>query len=247
MNPRSASTASRRRLATIAKACRLALLVPTAAICAMLLNGPLSTASAHPCPDVEVVFARGTGEPSGVGGVGQAFVSALRTQIGAKSMGIYAVNYPARGDFTSTDFPKTVTDGIRDESSPVQSVAADCPTTMMVLGGYSQGAVVTGFTTEAAIPRGAPTTGVPEPLPSPIADHVAAAALFGKPSEQSLQMYGAPPVVIGPRYASKTIDLCARDDTICNGAPNGSPTVAHTLYTVNGMLTQAASFVSSRL
>ena len=34
----------------------------------------LPSAAANPCPDVEVVFARGTTEPPGVGGVGQAFV-----------------------------------------------------------------------------------------------------------------------------------------------------------------------------
>ena len=43
---------------------------------------PLATAAA-PCPDIEVVFARGTTEPPGVGGVGQAFVDSLRSQVGA--------------------------------------------------------------------------------------------------------------------------------------------------------------------
>lgn len=38
-------------------------------------------ATARPCPDVEVVFARGTNEPPGVGGVGQAFVDSLRPKL----------------------------------------------------------------------------------------------------------------------------------------------------------------------
>ena len=50
---------------------------------AILLSAPLPSASAQPCPDVDVVFARGTGEPPGVGGIGQAFVDALRSQVGA--------------------------------------------------------------------------------------------------------------------------------------------------------------------
>ena len=33
------------------------------------------------CPDVEVVFARGTFEPPGVGATGQAFVDALRARL----------------------------------------------------------------------------------------------------------------------------------------------------------------------
>lgn len=60
--------------------------------------------SAEPCPDVEVVFARGTGEPPGIGSVGGLFVDALRSQVGAKSLGVYAVNYPASNDFASSDF-----------------------------------------------------------------------------------------------------------------------------------------------
>ena len=36
---------------------------------AVLLNPAVPSASAQPCPDVEVVFARGTAEPPGVGGI----------------------------------------------------------------------------------------------------------------------------------------------------------------------------------
>ena len=52
------------------------------------------SASAQPCPDIQVVFARGTGEPPGVGATGQAFIDALRPQIGEKSFEVYPVNYP---------------------------------------------------------------------------------------------------------------------------------------------------------
>ena len=47
------------------------------------------------CPDIEVVFARARDEPPGVGGVGQAFVDSLRSQVGGRSLGVYAVNYAA--------------------------------------------------------------------------------------------------------------------------------------------------------
>ena len=56
-------------------------------------------AAAGPCSDVEVVFARGTDEAPGVGGVGQAFVDSLRSQAPGRSLGVYAVNYPATYDF----------------------------------------------------------------------------------------------------------------------------------------------------
>ena len=78
----------------------------------ILLSAPVPFASAQPCPDVDVVFARGTGEPPGVGGIGQAFVDALRSQAAPKSVDVYPVNYPASGDFGSgIQFAGTVIEG----------------------------------------------------------------------------------------------------------------------------------------
>src|ERR1700759_2122020 len=48
--------------------------------------------SADPCPDVGVVFARGSGEPPGLGGIGGPFVDELRGQIGGRSLAVYPVN-----------------------------------------------------------------------------------------------------------------------------------------------------------
>ena len=214
----------------------------------VLLGAPAPSASAEPCPDVEVVFARGTGEPAGVGGVGQAFVDSLRSQLGAKSVAVYPVNYPASSDFADTTaFAGTVVDGIRDAGTHVQSTAANCPDTRVVLGGFSQGAVVAGFATAAEVPPGVPGALVPSPLPPDVADHVAAVTLFGKPSGEFLDKYGAPAIAIGPLYAPKTLDLCASGDSICDGAPGGGPTIAHALYGVNGMTNEAAAFAASRI
>jgi cutinase len=215
---------------------------------ATLLGAPVPSASAQPCPDVDVVFARGTSEPPGVGGVGQAFVDALRSQAGGRSVGVYPVNYPASSDFTGgIQFAATVVEGIRDAANHVQATVANCPNTRIVLGGFSQGAVVAGFVTSAVVPEGVPASFVPSPMPPEVANHVAAVALFGKPSDQWMRDAGAPPVVIGPLYVPKTIDLCADGDTICNGAPLGGPTVAHALYSMNGMVNQAAAFAADRL
>jgi cutinase len=213
-----------------------------------LLSAPVPLAFAQACPDAEVVFARGTGEPPGVGGIGQAFVDALRSQAGARSVGVYPVNYAASADFASgIDFALTVIDGIRDASSHIESMASNCPNTRMVLGGFSQGAVVAGFVTSAAIPAGVPAEFVPQPMPPDVANHVAAVTLFGKPSNQFMSDVGAPTIAIGPLYAPKTIDLCAPGDTICNGAPPGPPNAAHNAYVANGMVGQAAGFAASRL
>ncbi len=84
-------------------------------------------------------------------------------------------------------------------------------------------------------------------MPPAVADHVAAVALFGKPSDVFLRDYGAPPIVIGPAYAGKTIELCAPGDAICDGTVGGGPTIAHALYPMNGMVDQAAAFTAGRL
>jgi len=205
-----------------------------------LLIAPIGipSASAGPCPDVEVVFARGTNEPPGVGGIGQAFVDSLRAQVGAKSVGVYAVNYPA-----STDFP-TAVDGVNDAGAHVRYMAANCPNTRMVLGGFSQGAAVIGFVTAAVVPDGVVASDVPGPMPPAVADHVAAVALFGKPSSRFMSAIGAPPIAIGPLYAAKTTDLCAPNDPICSDQGDMS---AHGLYAADGMVGQAATFATSRL
>src|SRR5690242_949859 len=228
----------------IARSLTVAMLTAGAA----LLSAPVPAASAQPCPDVEAVFARGSGEPPGVGGVGQSFIDALRAQVGGRSLDVYAVDYPASTDFTAgVQFAQTVVQGITDAANHIQATAANCPNTRIVLGGYSQGAAVAGFTTAAVVPDGVPAAFVPPPMPPEVANHVVAVVLFGKPSDNWLRDAGAPTIAIGPLYVPKTIDLCADGDTICNGAPLGGPTIAHASYGFNGMTNQGAQFAAGRL
>ncbi len=234
-------------------ALRLGRLLGIAAViaCAAALSPNVPGASAEPCPDVEVVFARGTGEPPGVGGVGQAFVDALGSRVGGRSVGVNPVNYQASSDFGGgIDFARTVVDGIRNAGVQVESTAANCPNTRVVLGGYSQGALVSGFVTSAAVPKEVPAefaSFVPQPLPPDVANHVAAVVLFGTPSNEFLRGAGAPPITIGPLYAAKTIKLCAPGDNICDGAPPGPPGIEHTLYPSDGLVDQGADFAANHL
>ncbi|MBV8182077.1 MAG: cutinase family protein [Mycobacterium sp.] len=215
-----------------------------------LLSAPIPIASAQ-CPDVEAVFARGTGEPPGVGVTGQPFVDSLRSAVGAKSLDVYPVNYEASSNFSDRiAFAQSFVDGIKDAGSHIEATAANCPKTRIVLGGYSQGAAVAGSVTSASIPAGIPAEYVqflPKPMPPEVANHVAAVTLFGTPSAQWLQNYGAPAIVIGPLYVPKTLELCAAGDTICDGEAGGAPSFAHVEYPVNGMTAQAADFAASHL
>jgi hypothetical protein len=92
-----------------------------------------AVSSAQPaCPDVEIVFARGTSEPAGIGRVGQALADALAPQLGGRSLGTYGVNYPAGYDFLTT------ADGANDAAAHITTMAQQCPATRIVLGGYSR-------------------------------------------------------------------------------------------------------------
>jgi cutinase len=201
---------------------------------AMLLSALVPSASAQSCPDAEVVFARGTGDTPGVGYVGQAFVDALRSQVGGRSLGIYAVNYPATDDYSNS-----ASAGAKDASAHIQDMAANCPNTRMVLGGYSQGAVVIDVITSAGVPL--PFGLVPAPMPPKVADHVAAVAVFGNNSSRGP---GGPLTAISPLYGAKTVDLCMPGDPVCSDGVDSS---AHFQYVPSGMASQAATFAASRL
>lgn len=189
------------------------------------------TAGADACPDADVSFARGTNEPPGLGGTGQTFVDSFRSDLGdAKSVTVYPVNYPATMDYSSAIA------GQADATAHVLDMAARCPSTKMVLGGYSQGAGVMALVTA----NGASAS--PQ-----VADKVAAVALFGKPSANLLNSMDIPPVTIGPLYATKTIDLCIDGDPICNGQVGSADVITHLLYGVNGMVSQAADFAAGRM
>ena len=107
-----------------------------AVLAALIGLGTPMAAAAPKCNDIEIVFARGTTEPAGLGAVGKALVYTLRPMMPGQSIGAYAVKYPASWDFTQ------VATGANDASKRIQSIAATCPASKIVLGGYSQGAAV---------------------------------------------------------------------------------------------------------
>lgn len=214
------------------------------AVVAGLFAGPAATANAadDSCADVAVVFARGTFEGPGVGATGQSFVDALTARLPGQSVSVYGVNYPA-----SLDFGRAV-DGIADATNKIQQIAAECPDTKIVLGGYSQGAAVAGYSTSATVPAGfVLPAGLSGPMPASVASHVSAVALFGTPDNWVLNVAdrSAPPIVIGDQYVAKTLQLCAVGDPICY--PGGLDRSAHSSYKSNGMTVQAADFVAARL
>jgi cutinase len=219
-----------------------ALAVGTILVGSLTAPTPVANAADDSCPAVEVVFARGTNEAPGVGATGQAFVDALNARLPGKTVDVYAVNYPASLNFSQT------ADGIVDASNKIQSIAALCPTTKIVLGGYSQGAALAGYTTTDTVPAGFDLpAGITGPMPASVAPHVAAVVLFGTPDAWFLNLvaHSAPPITIGQAYAAKTLQLCAAGDPVC--FPGGLDRSAHSSYKDNGMADQAADFVGRQL
>lgn len=190
---------------------------------------PIGIAAAADCPDIEVVFARGTNDAPGLGNVGGAFVDSLRSKVGGRSVGAYAVNYPASFDFLAA------AGGANDASGHIQYMVNECPNTRLVLGGYSQGAAVIDVISAVPIPA----VGFDNPLPPNVPDHVAAIAVFGNPSAKL-----GLPLTVSPVWGGRAIDLCNGNDPICQ--TDGESVAAHRAY-VGGPTEQAASFVAGRL
>lgn len=184
---------------------------------------PLANAA---CSDIEVVFARGTDEPPGVGRVGQSFINSLRKQVGGRSIGVYAVNYPASYDFLAA------ANGANDASAHIQGTMADCPNTRIVLAGYSQGAAIVDVL--AAVPF--PAVGFNAPLPPDAPERIAAVAVFGNPTAKV-----GLPLTSSPVYGPRAIDLCNAGDPVCS---DGNDIAAHSNYGSAGLTGQAAGFVA---
>ncbi|MGK2866637.1 MAG: cutinase family protein [Mycobacterium sp.] len=192
------------------------------------LLAPAAPAQADGCSDIEVVFARGTNEEPGLGRVGNAFVNSLRNKVGGRSVGAYAVNYPASFDFLAA------AGGANDASGHIQWVVNNCPNTRLVLGGYSQGAAVIDII--AAVP--VPGIGFNAPLPPNVPEHVAALAVFGNPSTKV-----GLPLTSSPVWGPRSIDLCNFGDPVCGP---GEDVAAHRAYD-GGAADQAASFAAGLL
>lgn len=181
------------------------------------------------CTDVDVVFARGTGQPPGFGRVGEPFLRALIADLPARSVGAYAVDYPA-------DRQQNFGPGTSDIVRHVTTVARSCPATRFVLGGYSQGALAVA----GAI--GVPVVGAPaERLPAALGPRVAAVVVFGSPlGARSGSLDSA-----GGTFAPQSVDFCNSDDSVCGS--RGPLAGSHRSYPDNGSTDQAATFAVKRL
>ena len=194
--------------------------------------GP-SASSTSSCPDIEVIFARGTDDTPGLGTPGTAFVNALRPLVGGRTLTAYAVDYPASYDFLAA------ADGAADATDRIIAVAQECPSTRIVLGGYSQGAAVMDMLAGVP-PLGNKIGGIGSapPLPGAYLPNIAAVAVFGNPATK----FSNP--LTRSVFGGRAIDLCKDGDPICS---DGRNPFAHNDYVSAGLVQQAATFVAGRV
>jgi cutinase len=190
------------------------------------------TASADDCADAEVVFARGTDEPKGMGRVGDAFADALREQATGMNIATYGVNYDAG------KLQLHGGDGAKDAIAHIKSTVASCPDTKIVLGGYSQGANIVNIVAGNTI--GGIKWG--DGLPPSLADNVVAVATFGNFANRAGDILPS----ASPLFTGKAIDLCNPADPICHAGP-GNAWSGHTEGYVPAYTNQAAAFAASKL
>ncbi|WP_370653145.1 MULTISPECIES: cutinase family protein [Mycobacterium] len=210
----------------------LALAAAVAGAVALIPGAALPVASAADCPDAEVVFARGTNEPTGMGRVGDAFVDSLRAQTSGLNIGTYGVNYAA------SKLQLHGGDGANDVISHVKATVSSCPNTKIVLGGYSQGASVMDIV--AGVPIGGISWG--SSLPPQYVDNVVAVVTFGDVADRAGGSLPNKSALLG----AKAVDYCNPMDPICH-AGSGNEWSGHTEGYVPTYTTLGATFVAQRL
>jgi cutinase len=147
--------------------------------------------AASPCSDVEVIAARGTGEPGRLGSiVGDPFARAVTQALSGEQVTSYAVDYPA-------NWLLNYRAGSQDIIEHTSEQSAACPDQEFVLVGYSQGAMAT----QSALSS----------LPDDVDAKVRAVVLFGNPFLRT---------PLAREYQDRTMNFCANGDPFCDGGFN---------------------------
>lgn len=200
------------------------------AVLTTLTTAATGAAAATTCPDVELVFARGTGEVPGLGIVGRPLERALAAELPDRTVVATAVDYAALSSQASAG------PGSADMVAKVRSRAAACPQTQFVLGGYSQGATVTDL---ALGIRTGVTTGTA--LTEDLAPRVAAVVVYGNPLGLTRRTIAQ----AAPAFATRAVEFCNAGDPVCE--PGGGRFTAHVTYATNGTVLEGARFAAGRL
>ncbi|KAH8880634.1 cutinase-domain-containing protein [Thozetella sp. PMI_491] len=183
------------------------------------INGTTTAAVANTtCPDMAVLFARGTKEPGNVGFLaGPPFFTALQNYMnGTKNIAIQGVDYPASvAGFAVGGSPE----GAAVMARLTDETVTRCPNTAVVLSGYSQGAQVVHLAAEK--------------MSNGTAAKISSVVLFGDPRNGT---------AVQGIDAARVMTACHAGDNICVGGDLVLP--AHLNYSSNAPA--AAMFVMQK-
>ncbi|KAI4241117.1 MAG: hypothetical protein L6R40_004756 [Gallowayella cf. fulva] len=166
------------------------------------------------CKAITVIFARGTGESGNIGYVvGPPLLQALQSKLGADKVAYQGVPYAASAAGNANGGGN----GGQLMASLAQQAVQQCPSTKVILSGYSQG----GSVVHKAGPLLASTP-------------IAAAVIFGDPSNGQ-----------AVTNVKNLKEYCAQGDNVCGTPRTYTITAAHGSYRTNGNAADAANYISS--
>lgn len=236
MNRRETRPPWRRLLMTIAT---------TAAVAAtgLAVATPASAVEApdNACPQLEIIGARGTGQPPGLGIILTPLARQITQQV-PQTVRTIPLDYPATFNYASS-----VRQGVAEVRRVMTATAAQCADTRFILLGYSQGADVMGD----ALAGGAGWDGG-SALPADLASRVSAVLLFGDPTFTAGEPFNVTDgraSGIFPRgtgqlsaFADRIQSYCNVNDRFCQ---RGTSLAAHLDY--RAVLGQATQFAVERV
>ncbi|KAH8178524.1 cutinase domain-containing protein [Sarocladium implicatum] len=173
-----------------------------------------------PCRPVTMIYARGTTQAGNVGdpaAVGPIFFNNLASRIGLSNLAVQGVTYAANvaGYLAGGDRAGSTT-----MAELITRAASQCPSTKIVISGYSQGAQLVHNAANM--------------LSSSVSNRVTAVVTFGDPKRT--QPFGTIP-------SSRARIFCRSGDNICDGGIIITP--AHTQYQQDAPA--AADWVAARV
>lgn len=168
------------------------------------------TDSSGPCPRAILIYARGSTESGNIGPqTGVPLANALETYYGAANVWIQGVGSPYSADLLSNFLPGGSSTAAFNEAARLFTLAnTKCPNSIVVGGGYSQGAAVIA----GAVPK----------LTATVRNQIKGIVLFGY--TQNEQNNGGI-----PSYPQANLKVfCNTGDAVCDGTLTITP--AHLAY-----------------
>jgi acetylxylan esterase len=198
------------------------------------------------CPDAHIIVTRASTEAPGEGIIGSLATAVTRAS--KQKITVEATDYPA----AISPYPPSVAAGTKALTTELTTEATNCPTTKIVMMGYSQGAHVIGDVL-AGTGRVAGFTPFPA-VSATVSDKVTAVILMGDPRYVPGTSFNAGTSKtkgLFPRgndasldaFAARTQSYCDTGDTFC---ASGSSIAVHLGYT-RKYNSEAQAFVLDRI